>query len=210
LDAKLTRDEQVVVIHDPTVDRTCDGSGLVRHMNITEIRNFDAGKKFNAKFKGEKIPFLSEVFELLGKAVLINVELTNYADPKDQLPEKVAELVKKHDIEKQILFSSFHPGSLSRIHRLLPKIPIALLALPGLAGMFYRTFLFRKLSPEVIHPFYSDVKEAYVKREKKWGRKINVWTVDDEKEMERLMRLGVNGIITNDIPLALSVRKKAE
>jgi glycerophosphoryl diester phosphodiesterase len=207
LDAKLTKDRQVVVIHDATVDRTCNGTGIVRFMNLTEIQTLDAGGKFDAKFKGEKVPKLDEVFESLGKKLLINVELTNYADPKDDLPEKVAGLVKKHKLEYDIIFSSFHPTTLRRIQKLLPETPAGLLAFPGFPGALSRSFIGRRWSPHLIHPYFSDVNEAFVKKEMRWGRKINVWTVDDNTEMERLIHLGVNGIITDDIPLAVQVRK---
>ena len=207
LDAKLTSNKQVVIIHDATVDRTCDGTGTVRYMTFNEIRTLDAGVKFDPKYKGEKVPTLNEVFETLGKKLLINVELTNYADPKDDLPEKVAELVKKHRLEKAILFSSFHPTTLRRIQKLLPETPAGLLAFPGLPGALSRSFIGKMFSPHLIHPYYSDVNETFVKKEVRWGRKINVWTVDDKEEMERLIDLGVNGIITDDIPLGLRIRK---
>jgi glycerophosphoryl diester phosphodiesterase len=207
LDAKLTKDGQVVVIHDATVDRTCNGSGIVRYMTLNEIRKLDAGGKFSLKFKGEKVPTLDEVFESLGKKLLINVELTNYADPKDDLPEMVTKLVKKHKLEKDIIFSSFHPTTLRRIQKLLPDIPAGLLAFSGLPGALSRSFIGKWWSPLLIHPYYSDVDVSFVKKEIRWGRKINVWTVDDKTEMERLIHLGVNGIITDDIPLAIQVRK---
>jgi glycerophosphoryl diester phosphodiesterase len=207
LDAKLTKDGQVVVIHDATVDRTCRGTGTVRFMSLTEIQALDAGAKFDPKFTGEKIPTLEEVFESLGKKLLINVELTNYADPKDDLPEKVAKLVKNHKLEHDIVISSFHPTTLRRIQKLLPETPAGLLAFPGFPGALSRSFVGRRWSPHLIHPYFSDVNEAFVKKEIRWERKINVWTVDDKTEMERLINLGVNGIITDDIPLAIQVRK---
>ena len=207
LDAKLTRDEKVVVIHDATVDRTCNGTGAVRYMTLNEIRALDAGGKFDPKYKGEKIPTLDEVFESLGKKLLINVELTNYANPKDDLPEKVTELVKRHKLENDILFSSFHPMTLRRIQELLPGTPAGLLAFPGLPGVLSRSFIGKRWSPSLIHPYFSDVNERFVKKEIRWGRKINVWTVDDKAEMERLIHLGINGLITDNIPLAIQVRK---
>jgi glycerophosphoryl diester phosphodiesterase len=207
LDAKLTLDGYVVVIHDPTVDRTTNGTGAVRDLTLQDLRKLDAGLKFASKYKGEKIPLLDEVFEAVGKKMLINVELTNYANPGDKLPEKVAELIKKHGIGSNILFSSFHPITLSRIRRLLPDIPAGLLVLPGGAGTLSRSFLGRWFSPQLIHPYYSDVNSAFVTKERRWGRKINVWTVDEQPEMIRLMELGVDGIITDDIPLAIQTRK---
>ena len=109
LDAKLTADGQVVVIHDQTVNRTTDGNGRVGKMTLTQIRQLDAGSYFAAAFYDERIPTLEEVFETVGRKILINIELTNYASMKDSLPEKVADLVRRHQLEKRVMFSSFNP-----------------------------------------------------------------------------------------------------
>ena len=134
LDAKLTADQQVVVIHDQTIDRTTNGSGKVNSFTLKQIRQFDAGISFDIAFQNTPIPTLDEIFKTLGHAIFINVELTNYASPTDKLPEKVAELVKGHGLEKRVHFSSFNPLALLKIHKLLPTAPIGLLALPGING----------------------------------------------------------------------------
>ncbi len=106
LDAKLTADGQVVVIHDQTVDRTTGGSGRVKEMRLAQLKELDAGSHFDVSFKGEPIPTLDEVFAAFGPFLFINVELTNYASLLDPLPEKVAGLVKKHKLSQRVMFSS--------------------------------------------------------------------------------------------------------
>src|SRR5512132_864966 len=81
LDVKLTADGHVVVIHDPTVDRTTGSQGRVKDLSLAQIRALEAGSFFSEKYRGEKIPTLEEVFESLGKRIFINVELTNYNTP---------------------------------------------------------------------------------------------------------------------------------
>src|SRR5690606_38697099 len=117
LDAKLSADGEVVVIHDQTVNRTTTGSGRVGEMTLKELRALDAGSFFDITFQGEKIPTLNEVFALVGKRIPINVELTNYASLTDDLPDKVAALVRRHNLTRQVLFSSFNPLALLRIRR---------------------------------------------------------------------------------------------
>jgi len=131
LDAKLSADGVVVVIHDATVDRTTDGNGAVKKLSLEAIKELDAGSFFDHAFHGERIPTLGEVFEAIGKLTFINIELTNYTSPYDALPEKVAEQVIKHNLQERVLFSSFNPSILCRIHRLLPSVPIGLLAFSG-------------------------------------------------------------------------------
>jgi len=93
LDAKLSADGEVVVIHDQTVDRTTDGVGKVNELVLAALKELDAGEKYDESFRGERIPTLDEVLESIGQKIFINIELTNYASPKDDLPLKVAEIV---------------------------------------------------------------------------------------------------------------------
>ena len=107
LDAKLSADGYVVVMHDDTVDRTTNGTGRVSSLSLAELQKLDAGSKFPPLFKSEKVPTLEEVYETLGRKILINVELTNYSTPMDDLPDKVIALVKKFNLEERVLLSSF-------------------------------------------------------------------------------------------------------
>jgi glycerophosphoryl diester phosphodiesterase len=105
LDAKLSADGKVVVIHDQTVDRTTNGTGRVNKLTLSELKELDAGSFFDRKFAAERIPTLDEVFESVGKRIFINVELTNYASRNDELIPLVVEIVKRHGIHKNVLFS---------------------------------------------------------------------------------------------------------
>jgi glycerophosphoryl diester phosphodiesterase len=198
LDAKLTRDGTVVVIHDQTVDRTTNGTGKVNELTIQQIKVLDAGSKFNLRFKDVKVPTLEEVFRSLGGKLLINVELTNYVSPFDDLVEKVAGLVGVAGLVDSVMFSSFLPRSLARMRQLIPHAKVGILALRGALGLFSRSFYGRWYSPEYVHPYYSDVNEGYILKEHKRGRKVNVWTVNDLNAARMLRDWGVDGIMTDD------------
>lgn len=205
LDAKLTADGHVVVIHDQTVDRTTDGTGKVRELTLAQLRELDAGSYFDIAFRREPIPTLEQVFQAVGYGIFINVELTNYASPTDPLPEKVASLVRKFGLEKRVLFSSFNPLALVRIRRLLPEVPIGLLALPGLDGAWARSWLGTLVPHQCLHPELGDVKPSLVKRVQRSGRKIFVYTVNQVEAMQRLFTWNVDGIFTDDPVLARQV-----
>ena len=205
LDAKLTADGEVVVIHDQTVDRTTNGSGVVRKLPLAALRELDAGAKFDAKFKGEKIPTLAEVFEAVGSKLFINIEITNYASPFDDLPVKVAELVKRHSLQDRVLFSSFFDLSLCRAHRIAPEVPLGLLAFPGIKGIFARSLL-GKLTPyQALHPEAGDVTPHLLERVHRHNRRIYAYTVNDPQNMRHLFTMGIDGIFTDDPLLALQV-----
>jgi len=206
LDAKLSADGQVVVIHDQTVDRTTDGEGDVGNMTLAALQELDAGSFFDIAFRGERIPTLAQVFEAFGHKTYINVELTNYAFPNDDLPERVAELVKHHRLEKRVLFSSFNPRALLKARRLIPEVPLGLLALPGRRGWWARSWLGRiVVSYDALHPESTDVTAGLVASAHRRGHRVNVWTVNQPEEMKRLFALGVDGIFTDDPKLARQV-----
>jgi len=203
LDVKLTADRQVVVLHDQSVDRTTDGHGDLRQFTLAQLRELDAGSFFSAQFQGEKIPALAEVFEAVGKQVYINVELTNYASTGDHLTDLVAELVRQSGMQGRVMFSSFHPANLLSIKRLVPEAPVGLLTLEGRAGWLGRGLYGRWITPTIIHPYFQDVNEHFMRRQNRLHRRVHVWTVDDPKELLRLVSMGVVGIFTNDPRLAL-------
>ena len=198
LDAKLSSDGEVMVIHDQTVDRTTNGTGRVNQLTCAQLKALDAGSKFDKKFTGEKIPSLDEVFKAVGKQIFINVELTNYASKNDDLVQKVVALVKANKMEDRILFSSFLPRNLVKAHELLPHAPVAILCLEAIPGILSRSFAMMKISPKIIHPFLLDVNGRTVKKEHERGRRVHVWTVNADSDLRRMIEAGVDGIFTDD------------
>ena len=205
LDAKLSSDGQVVVIHDQSVDRTTQGRGKVRDLSLEQLKQLDAGSFFDSGFAGERIPSLDEVFASVGHLIFTDVELTNYASPLDALPAKVATLVRNHNLEGAVMFSSFNPFALVRIRRLLPECPTGLLALPGKAGAWARSGIGRLLGYQALHPEVSDVTPQLIESAHRGGKRVYVWTVNQEAQMKQLFGSGVDGIFTDDPALAMQV-----
>lgn len=202
LDAKLTADGHVIVIHDATVERTTNGSGRVASFTLEAIRELDAGAWFDSQFIGTKVPLLEEVFETVGKDKLINIELTNYATPKDGLTQKVCELIKRYNNQKQIIFSSFFSSNLKIAAQMLPEIPRGLLAMPGWLGLWARSFGFMFGEYQALHPHISNVSREQVARAHRIKRRVHVWTANTPEEVSRLKDWGVDGIFTDDPAVA--------
>jgi glycerophosphoryl diester phosphodiesterase len=201
-DVKLTADGQVIILHDQTVDRTTNGTGNVSRLSLAALRKLDAGAWFSGQFRGERIPTLDEVFETVGKHLLMNVELKNYATPGDDLVSKVVELVKKHAVQDRILFSSFLPSHLRKARLLLPQVPRGLLCIPGRLGWWARTFgccgdYF------ALHPHLTGVNLGLIHRVHAAGKRVHVWTVNAEEDLKRMIGHGVDAIIADDTELAL-------
>lgn len=205
LDAKLSADGEVIVFHDATTDRTTGEKGHVSKLTLAALRDLDAGSFFSAEFRGEKIPTLAEVFETIGRRTLINVELTNYATPRDGLANKVCDLVKRFGLEERILFSSFLSSNLKRTRSLLPDVPRGLLALGGWMGWWARSFGFNFGDYQALHPNIKNVTPQQVARVHRLKRNVLVWTVNAADDMRRLLSWGVDGIFTDDPKLAMEV-----
>ena len=201
-DVKLTADGRVIVLHDPTVNRTTNGMGKISRLPLGAVKELDAGAWFSEAFRGECIPTLDEVFETVGKRLLINIELTNYATPFDRLVPKVVDLVKKHALQSQILFSSFFARNLQITRSLLPNVPCGLLCMRGKLGAWGRIFSWRG-DYFALHPYFTDVNPGLIYRVQAAGKRVHVWTVNPEEGLKRMIGLGVDAVITDDPVLAL-------
>jgi glycerophosphoryl diester phosphodiesterase len=202
LDARLSCDGAVVVVHDSTLERTTNGTGPVSERNLTELKSLDAGAEFGAAFAGEPIPLLDEVFEAVGQRVLINVELKDYEDMWDlRLAKAVVGLVRHHGLERRVLVSSFAPFGLRTVRRLAPEVPLALLLWPD--EKKWMEFAVRRLAPfEACHSHQRMTDSRTIAAEHARGRRVNVWTVNDEDRMRELLLLGADGLITDAIDVA--------
>ncbi len=201
-DVKLTADGEVVVLHDQTVDRTTTGRGDVSKITLADLRQLDASVQFPGQFPSEKIPTLAEVFEAVGDRLYMNIELTNYATPGDQLVQKVVDVIKKFTVQPRILFSSFYALNLRKASKLLPDVPRGLLIHEGIKGRIEH-LLGWKRDDYALHPYVTDVTPALVDRYHALGKLVNVWTVNQEKDIKNMIGWGVDGIITDDPALVL-------
>lgn len=207
-DVKLTRDDRVIILHDQTLERTTSGSGNFKKYTFDELRKLDAGLKFKGGPVKEHVPTLGEVFEFVYGKVAINIELTNYATPGDGMIEAIAGILANVKDHSKIMFSSFNWGNLKKARELCPDIPCGLLAMPGLGGWVSRSFLAAKVPHEALHPYFTDVNVRNTGILHSQGRNMNVWTVNDPKEMRRLKQIGVDMIMTDDPMLALKTLRE--
>jgi glycerophosphoryl diester phosphodiesterase len=210
LNATLSADEDVVVFHDATLERTTNGTGRLSQKSTGELRELDAGSHFSPEFRGEPIPLLGDIFEALGHELFINVELTNYMTPRDRLVEIVCDLVKGHSLQDRVIFSSFFAANLRSAERMLPGVPRGLLTRPGWRGAWGRSFGFSFGNYAALHPHMTDVNAPEVQRVHRLRRRVHVWTVNAPQDIKRLVEWGVDGIITDDPEATLqSIRRAA-
>lgn len=135
LDVHMTKDGEIVVIHDESLERTTDGNGSIKDMTLEEIKQFSAGPK--SKFAhfpnydeelwaAERVPTLMEVFELLKPyPTELNIELKTTLEKYEGIEEKVLSIVKAYGNQRKVVYSSFHLPTILRVKRLSPEAKIA-------------------------------------------------------------------------------------
>jgi len=200
-DARLSKDKEIVLIHDETVERTTNGKGRVSQLTLKELRSLDAGSWFGKKFSGERIPTLSEAIDVTKGKAKLNIE---FKGEDLLLVPKVIDLLKEEGFIKKVILSSFNYSFIKETKRLKPQIITGLLfATPAQEreGFSYWKWL------DLILPRYNLVSEDLVARAHSRGLKVIAWTVDKPEKMKRLIDLGVDGIASNYPALLIEILK---
>ncbi len=205
-DIHLTSDGVPVVCHNYTIDETSNGQGEIKSMTLEQLRTYDFGSYFHEKFKGTTLPTLEEFLSLCETAdiEIMNIEIKPPLDGNMEIVEKTINAVKAHGLFDKLLISSFDPNVLVECKRVDPLCKTGYLYAPNKTH-FYKTMLFgyvnfaKKIKADYLHPHYFAVTKLYVKRLHQNGIKVNVWTVNKPETVNKLLKMGVDGIIT-DVP----------
>ena len=203
LDIQLTKDDQIVVIHDEMIDRTSDGKGWVKDYTLEELRAFNYNRT-KPEYKHADIPTMREVFELLKPTGLfINIEIKTGMVFYEKIEEKILALTKEMGMEDRVCYSSFNHYTVTRIHELNPDAEVGFLYADGPIDMpSYGV----KHGVNALHPaLYNLQYDGFVKECKEKGLKLNVWTVNERPYMEMCCQYGVDAIITNYPDIAKEV-----
>lgn len=128
LDIQLTKDGEIVVIHDERVDRTTEGIGCVKDFTLKELKRFHI---YAGENETQRIPTMEETLDVIGTrlkaGMKLNIELKNSIYPYDGMEEKLVELVHRRGIEKSVVYSSFYAKSLERLKKLVPDAELGIL-----------------------------------------------------------------------------------
>jgi glycerophosphoryl diester phosphodiesterase len=206
LDVQLSKDGEVVVIHDEKVNRTTNGTGFVKDLTYKELRKLDAGYQKKTFLKKEPIPSLQEVLEwMTTNNMVCNIELKNGIVPYKGMEEKVISLIRKHDLSDRIVISSFNHYSITYSYRMAPEIETA--PLYG-EGLFMPWVYAQSIRAKGIHPHYIAAPNEIITESMKNGIAVRPYTVNKEEEMSRLFNIGCTALITDDPVKALRIKKQ--
>ena len=199
-DVHLTRDAHVVVVHDPTVDRTTDGTGRVQDLTLAELRRFSAGypARFGDTYRGERIPTLAEVLGLLRDRAIGMIEIKHdavTADAEGGIEAHTVAEVRKAGMEKQVVFISFSRTALLRCRDLAPAVMRGHLFLRAEVGDVLAGA--REVASTLVLPEKSMLSVELRDRARAAGVKVATWVIDEPAELASLAHFDLYGIGSN-------------
>ena len=210
IDVRLSKDSVVIVIHDKTVDRTTEGSGTVKDLELNQLKEFDAGSWFNDEFTGERIPTLEEVLTLIDVRLNLLIEIKEGNETYPGLEQRVAELIDSYNAYDWVIVQSFNEKTVLRIKELNPSIRTFFLLGRNYEEYFNKAInqveegdFQKKYDGIAVH--YSILDSNNVELLKELGLSIYTWTVNDKEKMRNVIKLNINGIITDSPDLLIEL-----
>ncbi|WP_397537152.1 glycerophosphodiester phosphodiesterase family protein [Rummeliibacillus pycnus] len=212
MDLRETKDNQLVLMHDPTIDRTTNGNGEVNQYSLQELQKFDAGSWFNPTYKNERIITLEELINQFGSKTNYFIE-TRLVDNKLKMEKPLVDLLNKKGLIKKnkVIIESFSAMSLKKIHDINNKIPLVQLMLctsqkdfttekinqwkKYAMGIGVNSTLVNKALIDILHQNHLKVYPFFFNTETELA------------EQKRVMKDGADGVFTNHISDTQSLLK---
>ncbi|NQX61610.1 glycerophosphodiester phosphodiesterase [Paenibacillus qinlingensis] len=199
LDVQITNDGEIVVCHDLTLDRTTNGSGLICEKSWEELKSLDAGFWFSEAFTGERIPHLRQVYDLIPRGHLINVEIKHAYEGR--MEKALLAFIEEMGRWEDTVISSFDHKVIHRIKQAQPQAKVGLLYA---ANLIDHAAYASQLGVDVysLHPYHHGIGQEDIIAAAAAGLAIYPYTVNEVADYKRLIAAGVTGIIT-DYPARL-------
>ncbi len=194
-DVHLSRDGEVVILHDETVDRTSHQSGTVKDMTYAELQQVDVSYRFGGQYGVQRIPTLREYFELVQERdIVTNLELKTGVYEYPGIEAAVYEQIRAYHMEKKVVISSFNHHSVLRMKALAPELACGFLSDTWIldVGDYVESY-----GVEAYHPEFHMLTVKALADLKAHSIQINTWTVNQPEDIRHMIALGVDGIISN-------------
>lgn len=215
-DVHMTRDGHLVAIHDPTVDRTTDGSGRVNDMTLEEIQALDAGYSFQDedgnypyRGKGITIPTVEEIFtKTIDPEILYIIEIKHTNDPElyDSIANKLWQTIQNFQLEERVIIASFNQAIVDLVLKISKgKALVSAGRKEATQFVLFHKFRLNGLYRQRADAIHIPVKESgfnlkdkqLIRGAQKRGMQVHYWTINDQETMKELIALGADGIMTD-------------
>ena len=213
LDVRLTKDEEVIVLHDRTLQRTSTGNGAARTYRMSELAQYDAGSWFNPSFRSERIPSLKDVLLLAKPTRWVNIEIKSdpfHGEPRGLLEQRVLDVVDQCGMRESVFFSSFDHDLIGNLKRLAPK------AGTGVLYNLFRDFgrspakLARRANASVFICAKGELQRSMIDDAHKHAIAVYVYTLNSVRDAQKMIELGVDGIISDNADEIVSLVKGSD
>jgi len=203
IDVHLSKDSEIIVIHDESLDRTTNGTGEIKALTLDEIKKYDAGSWFSEDFKDEKVPTLAEVLQTINGQCKLLIEIKGGDERYPGLENRIVQTVKENNAIEWVVVQSFNKNSVLRIKEMYPEL-ITYYLLGKNFDEFYsefseqvRTGKSTEIKFDGIAPHHSSLDSDKVDLLHQAGYGIFTFTINKPKDMQKAIEIGVDGIITD-------------
>lgn len=220
MDAHLTKNGQIVLMHDERVDRTTDGSGLIEDLTLEQLKQLDAayqwsnddGKTFPYRGQGIQVPALEELFQAFPQMrYVIEIKLT-----QNPIEKPLCDLIRQYGMQEKVVIASFHDEAMQNFRNTCPEVATS--ASRGEVTTFVllsKIFLSGLVAPryESIQPPYDPAEsknipimtERFIRQTHAKNLAVEPWTVNDPELMKQYITWGVDGIMTDRPDLMVEI-----
>lgn len=210
LDIHLTKDNQIVICHDTTLDRTTDGTGSIYDYTLEELKQFDASYYFKEKTGFQEIPTLDSYFDLIrGRDIVTLIEFKGFGAAYPGLEELLIDKIRREDRSSQVVVSGFNHPQMVKFKAMAPEMNVGVpyrcrMVNPGKYG--------KEIGMDYLHPYYETLDQQTVDEIHEAGLKINAWgignSIDNPEVIRTLMSYGVDGIMTNRADIMMGIKQE--
>ncbi|MEG2193412.1 MAG: glycerophosphodiester phosphodiesterase family protein [Terrisporobacter sp.] len=197
IDVRTTKDNEVVLFHDSNLKKIDGSNRSIKDMTLEEVKTVDNGYYKNEIFKDEKIPTLEEVFTIFKGKTKFNIEL-KVIDKEDILPNQVSELIKKYNMNSDVVVSCFDKDIIKQYKVNNPNTKTGLITSNKVKDI-------NDISSDFISLKYNLLTETLVHELHDCNKEIHVWTVNDKEKIINAINLGVDNIITDNASLVIEI-----
>jgi len=194
-DVHMTKDHELVVIHDESINRTSNGAGFIKDMTLAELKEFDFGSWYSPNFKYETIPTLREVLYVFKDTHHhLNIELKSDVFPYEGMERAVLQMLSDYRLEARVVISSFNHEMVRSFKQLAPPIETAILFMEVMIEPHKYAEV---VGADALHAFFPTVLRRMGVEAIESGKKVRVFTVNEERYADLLKQVGVDAIFTD-------------
>jgi len=203
IDVQTTADGELVVLHDRDLMRMAGDNRRLRDLTLSQVKELDVGKKFNAEFAGERIPTLAEVIRLSRGKIQLNIELKyNWPDPT--LAGKVVELLRRENFLTNCIITSLDPAALAEVQRLAPELKVGQIVTASVGNVTLLPGLILSVNKRA-------ATRRFIQQARIAGKEVHVWTLNNTGDMLLTIERGGQNLITDHPDVAVRLlRERAE